>query len=134
MPVPSSSRCLQSGERLHGRGRQRAQHFGDVRAAAHVPHRVVQALAKAVQQVGADQRAILRPDDVAAAGIRHAIGLRFDVADGEVAVDRDAHPHVVDRVAGRAHAGEQRRVVVLDVGEPALDVEEAVVALKAFVA
>src|SRR5579864_9608605 len=64
----------QSRERLHGGRRQRAQHFGDVRAAAHVTHRVVQALAKAVQQVRTDERAILRSDDVASAGIGHAIG------------------------------------------------------------
>src|SRR5512135_644544 len=32
---------LQAGERLHGRGRQVAQHLGQMGTPAHVPHRVV---------------------------------------------------------------------------------------------
>ena len=103
--------------------------LGDVRAAAHVAHRVVQALAKALQQVGADQLPIGRTDAIAATRIGHAIALRLDVTDREVAIDRDAHPHVVHRLAGRTHAGQQRRVVVLDVDEVPLDVEQSVVAL-----
>ncbi len=121
------------GEGLDRGGRQRAQHVGDVRAAAHVPHRVVQALAKPLQKVRADERAILRSDRLAPAWIGHAVALRLDVADREFAIDRDAHPHVVHRLAGGPDPGEQGRVVVLDVHDAALDVEEPVVALKACV-
>ena len=56
-----------------------------------------------------------------------------DRVDDERAVDRHAHPHVVHRLAGRAHAGQQLVVVVLDVDQLRLDVEQAVVALPAFV-
>ena len=53
---------------------------------------------------------------------------------GERGVDRHAHPHVVHRLAGAAHAGQQREVVVLDVDQVRLDVEQSVVAREAFVA
>ena len=71
---------------------------------------------------------------LAAAGIGHRVGLARGVDHGEVAVDGEAQPHVVDRLPGAAHAGLQRVVVALDVGEVRLDVPQAVGALVALVA
>ena len=86
----------------------------------------VQPLAKSLQQVGADEPAILRRDAVAAAGVRRDVGAGLDFPDREVVIDCHAHPQVVDRLARTTHAGEQRDVVVLHVVEMAFDVEEAV--------
>src|SRR5690349_7288277 len=63
----------ESCERLHRGRRQRAQHLGDKRAAAHMAHGVVQALAKSALQVGADQPAVLGSDDTAAARVRYTV-------------------------------------------------------------
>ena len=61
------------------------------------------------------------------------VGAHLDRVDDELAVDGDADPHVVHRLAGRPHAGQQLEVVVLGVDEVRLDVEQAVVAPEAFV-
>jgi hypothetical protein len=98
-----------------------------------VSHRIVQPLAKALQQVRTDEHAIRGTDLVATARIRHAIALRFDVGHRERVVDRHAHPHVVHGLAGRAHTRQQRSVVILDVDQVPFDVEQAVVALPSFI-
>src|SRR5487761_2133372 len=123
----------QAGERLDGGGRQVAEHLGQMRAAVHMPHRVVQALAESADQVGADERAVGRTDAVAGARIGHAIRVRFDVANLVRAVDRDPHPHVVDRLPRRTQARQQRHILVLHVDDVPFDVEQSIVALEALV-
>src|SRR5487761_789504 len=123
----------QAGEGLDGGGRQVAEHLGQMRAAVHMPHRVVQALAKSIDQVGADERAVGRTDAVAGARIGHAIRVRFDVSNLVRAVDRDPHPHVVDRLPRRTQARQQRHILVLHVDDVTFDVEESIVALEALV-
>src|SRR5256885_5495989 len=104
-----------------------------MRAAMNTAHRVVQALAKSAYEVRADELSIRRNDPIARAGIRHPIGARLDRVNSVVPVDRHAHVHRVDRIAGRAVAGQQHEVVILDVVEMRIDVEETIVALKALV-
>ncbi len=86
-----------------------------------------------MQQTRADQLVVRRRDQIAGAGVRHLVGPDFDGADQIVAAYRQAYPHVVHRLAGATHAGQQRVVVVLDVGQVAFDVEQIVVPPIAFI-
>ncbi len=124
--------ALQARESLDRGRRERAEHFGQVRATLHAPHRFVQTLAKAVDQVRADERSIGRLDAIAGARIGHPVRSHFDRVHGKSAVDGHAHPHVVHGFARRSHPGQQLEVVVLGVDEVGLDVEQAVVPPKAF--
>src|SRR5437762_2901274 len=59
-----------------------------------------------------------------------AIPLRVN---GVVAIDRDAHVHRVNRLTGRSVAGQQQKIVVLDVGKMRVNVEQSVVAFETLV-
>src|SRR5262245_43668498 len=123
-----------AGESLDRRGGKAAEHLGEVRAALHAAEQLLDVLAEAARQIEPDQLAVLGRDGLAAARIRHPVGARRGVEDGERAVDGDADPHLVDRVARAPHAGLHRVVVTLDVGEVRFDVPESVAALVALVA
>src|SRR5205823_9177498 len=90
--------------------------------------------AKSEREVQADQPAVRGRDRLAAAGIGHRVRRGDRIQYGEVAVDGETDPHLVNRLAGAANASLHAVVVVLDVGEMAFDIEQAVGALVAFVA
>src|SRR6185437_304652 len=123
----------QSREGLHGRGRQIGEHLGEVRAPAHVPHRLVQALAESAHQIRSDQCTVRGADRVARARVGHRIGVCLDVVHFEGVIDRHAHPHLVYRLARRPHARKQVAIAILGVDQVPFDVDEAIVALIAFV-
>ena len=77
--------AAQSRERLHGGSRQVAEQLGEMRAAVHAAQRVVQSLAKSIDEVGADELAVIGTDLVAGAGVRHALGAHLDGEDVELA-------------------------------------------------
>jgi hypothetical protein len=72
-------------------------------------------------QIQADELLVGGGDVLAAAGIRHGVRARHRIEHGEMAVDGEAQPHFVDRLAGAAHAGLHRVVVALDVAEVAFE-------------
>src|SRR5690348_4310815 len=123
----------QAGEHLDRRGRGVHEQLGDMTAASDPAHHVAQRLAKTVQQARADELAVRRLDAVAGALVGHEIGPDFHRADDVIGAHRHPHRHVVHRDAGLAQPGEQRVVVILDVGEITLDVEQPVVATESFV-
>ena len=55
---------------------------------------------------------------------------RLDGVDDEPAVDGDADPHVVHRLARGSHAGQQFVIVILGIDDVRLDVEQPIVAAK----
>src|SRR5258708_3001975 len=57
----------EGGEHLNRGGGQVREQLGDVAAAAHAAHRVVERLAKAVQEAGADEFCVRRLDPIAGA-------------------------------------------------------------------
>ena len=131
---PASSR-IAARERLHGGRRQRAEHLGDVRAAAHAAHRVVQPLCRNPapgsrrRARGTRARSSSQPPGYGTRSVDASMSTIVNAA-----VDRHAHPHVVHRLAGRAHARQQVVVVVLDVDQVRLDVEQSRRRAAAFVA
>src|SRR5208283_2735681 len=115
----------QPREHLDRRGRQVRQQLGKMAAPLDPAHRVVQRLAKAVQDAGADELGIRRFDAVAGSHVGHGVGGYADLADKVVGPDRDPRPHVVHGITGSAHAGKERVVVILDIGEMALELKKA---------
>src|SRR6266567_2766966 len=113
----------QSGEHLDRGGRRVRQQFGDMAAAAHAAHRVVEGLAKAVQQARAGELPVRCLDAIACAFVRHAVGADVDGPDDEVGANGHARPHVVHGHAGRSQPREQCVVVILDVGQMAFEIE-----------
>src|SRR5581483_2258468 len=123
-----------AGEGLDRRGGQAAQHLGDVRAALHAAELRAHAFPEVAHQVEPDQLLVSRRDVLAAVGIGHRVRDRAGIEDVHVPVDGDAQRHVVDRLAGAAHARLHVHVVVLHVGEVRLEVEQPVLPLVALVA
>jgi len=70
--------------------------------------------------------------DVAADAVGRAVGGRLDIDDGEAVIERQADRHIVHEVAGLQGPAPFIGVLVgLLVGDAALDVEQAVVAVEA---
>jgi hypothetical protein len=124
----------ESREGLDGRRGKRAQKLGHVRAAAYAPHVVMQALAEALDEVRTDELRIGRLDAIASPGVRHGDRADVDRVNHEIAIDRHPNPHVVHGLARRPHPSKELVIVILRVDEMGIDVEQAVVTLKAFVA
>src|SRR6266567_4748997 len=122
----------QTGEHLDRSSGRVRQQFGEVAAAAHATHRVVERLAKAMQQTRASKLRVCGFDPVARF-VRHAVGADLDRLNDVVTAHGHAHPHVMYGRAGRSQAREQRVVVILDVGQVAFEIEQPVVAPEAFV-
>ena len=102
-------------------------------AAVNAAHRIVQALAKTPHEVCANELPIRGADLIARAWIRHSIGARLDRANGVLPIDRNAHVHRVNRLTGSSVARQQKKIVILDVGEMRIDVEQTIVAFETFV-
>src|SRR5687768_12059964 len=85
-----------------GRG-ERACELGDVGAAAHAAQQLLHPLGVAGPDREPDQLAVGRGDLVAVALVGHRVGGGGRVDDGELAVDRDPQPHVVDGLALGPH-------------------------------
>src|SRR4051794_32725762 len=105
-----------------------------MRAALDVAEDLPDAIAKPARKIEAEALAMGRLYVLAAVGTRHSVHRCLRGEHREVAVDRQANPHFVDRLPGAAHAGLQLIVVVLGIEQMRFDVPEAVRALVAFVA
>jgi hypothetical protein len=115
-------------EGLHGGGRQHLREFGQVRAAVHAAQPSLHVAAEVLQQVQADQLAVVGSDRVTVARIRNPERFRHCIDDVGLGVDCHAQDHVVHRVAGGSHTGGKREVARLGIGELRLEIPEAVIA------
>src|SRR5437867_5858179 len=120
-----------AGEGLDRRGRHASEHLREMRASLGAAQNFPDFLSKILGQAQADQLAIGRRDLLAAARVRQSVHGCRRIQDGEIAVDGEAQPHLVDRLARAPHAGLQVVIVVLDVAETRLDVPQPVGALVA---
>jgi hypothetical protein len=101
-----------------------------VRTAAHPAETRLDVLAEILQQIEADQPGVVGPDRVAMAGVRNPAGFRMGGQDVQLSVDGDREDHVVHRVAGRPHAGGERKVARLGIGQDRFEVPQAVITCK----
>src|SRR6185437_7845631 len=116
---------------LEGAGRERRGELAEMRAALHGAEELPDLLVIARPDREPHELAVGRRDPAAVVRIRHGVHPRLGIHDHEVAVDGEAQPHGVDRLAGLAHAGGEVEVVGLAVDQAALDVVEAIRALVA---
>src|SRR5467141_4580204 len=118
-----------AGEGLDRRGRHAGEHLREMRAALRAAQNFPDFFSKIPCQVQTDELAVSGHDGFAAARVRQSVHRSRRIEDREMAVDGEAQPHLVDRLARAPHAGLQVEIVVLDVAEMRLDVPQPVGAL-----
>ena len=97
-------------------------------AGEHLAHRAPEA----AHQIEADKAPVGGADRIAHPRIGHAVRAGHGVDDVVVGVDGQPHTQQMDRLAGRAQAGGERVVTVLDVGQRGLELAQAILAQEAF--
>src|SRR5450631_2446416 len=112
--------------RLERRGGERARELGDVGAPAYSAQQFLHALLIAWPDGEPHEELVGRDDLVTVIDVGHRVHRGRGVDDVEGAVDRDAKPHAVHRIARLAHARGKLDVPGLGVDEVAFDVVEPV--------
>jgi len=115
-----------AGEGLEGGRGEGGGQFGDVGAAAHAAQPLLHVAQVARADGEADELRVVRRDAVAGTRVGHRLGGGGGLDDAQLAIHRDAQPHVVHRLAGGELAPADRKGDVLAVDEVALDVVTAV--------